>query len=103
MKQILALARKNLILTSCVILATCIVTVLAPWILRFHATDFSASPSDWGVFGDYLGGALSTIISALGLIGIIATIKSQSDTLSTQLSSIVQEKEIRDDAVYSKQ
>lgn len=39
----------------------------------------------------------------LGFIGIVATIKSRSDTLSTQLSSIVQKKEIRDDGVYSKQ
>lgn len=58
MKHILLLARNNLVLTSCAIVATCIVIVLAPWIIRFHATEFSTTPSDWGVFGDYLGGVL---------------------------------------------
>ncbi|NNJ18958.1 hypothetical protein CSV86_029545 [Pseudomonas putida CSV86] len=62
----------------------------------------STSPADWGVFGDYFGGYVN-LISVLGFIGIIATIKTQSDTISTQLSGIAQEKEIRDDEVYSKQ
>lgn len=103
MKQFLKFAKRNLILTSVAIVAVSTVIVLAPWILRFYTSSVSTDPSNWGVFGDYFGGVLSTVISALGFIGIIATIKTQSDTFSTQLSAIVQEKEIRDDEVYSKQ
>jgi uncharacterized membrane protein len=84
-------------------LIACTTVVAAPWLWRFSGSSLSTSPSDWGVFGDYFGGILSTVISALGFIGIIATIKTQSDTISTQLSGIAQEKEIRDDEVYSKQ
>ncbi|MDC7813723.1 hypothetical protein [Pseudomonas sp. BLCC-B112] len=84
-------------------LIACTTAVAAPWLWQFSASGLSTSPGDWGVFGDYFGGVLSTLISALGFIGIIATIKTQSDTISTQLSGIAQEKEIRDDEVYSKQ
>lgn len=103
MKYFFKFAKRNLVLTSTVVVAACTLVVLAPWLLRFHTSSLSTDPSNWGVFGDYLGGVLSTVISALGFLGIIATIKTQSDTLSTQLSAIVQEKEIRDDEVYSKQ
>lgn len=103
MKHFLKFAKRNLVLTSTVVVAACTLVVVAPWLLRFHTSSLSTDPSNWGVFGDYLGGVLSTVISALGFLGIIATIKTQSDTLSTQLSAIVQEKEIRDDEVYSKQ
>lgn len=103
MKQISKIAKNHIILTSALLLILCSTIVLAPWLKWFHASSISTDPSNWGVFGDYVGGVLSTIISALGFLGIIATIKTQSDTLSTQLSAIVQEKEIRDDEVYSKQ
>lgn len=103
MKQISKIAKNHIILTSALLLILCSAIVLAPWLKWFHASSISADPSDWGVFGDYVGGVLSTIISALGFLGIIATIKTQSEALSTQLSAIVQEKEIRDDEVYSKQ
>lgn len=84
-------------------LVTCTTAVTVPWLWQFSASGLSTTPSDWGVFGDYFGGVLSTLISALGFIGIIATIKTQSDTISAQLSGIAQEREIRDDEVYSKQ
>lgn len=103
MKQLLNFVKRNLILTSASIVAVSIAIVLAPWIMRFSTSSVSTDPSNWGVFGDYFGGVLSTVISALGFIGIIVTIRTQSDTISAQLSGIAQEKEIRDDEVYSKQ
>lgn len=98
-----SLVIKNWAPIAIVVLIVCTVVVIAPWLWRFSASSFSTDPNNWGVFGDYFGGVLSTVISALGFIGIIATIKTQSDTISTQLSGIAQEKEIRDDEVYSKQ
>lgn len=94
---------KNWTSIAIIVLIVCATAVVAPWIWKFSAFTLSTNPSDWGVFGDYFGGVLSTVISVLGFIGIIATIKTQSDTISAQLSGIVQEKEIRDDEVYSKQ
>lgn len=94
---------KNWAPIAAIALIFCTTAVAAPWLWQFSASGLSTSPADWGVFGDYFGGVLSTLISALGFIGIIATIKTQSDTISTQLSGIAQEKEIRDDEVYSKQ
>ncbi len=77
--------------------------VLLPWALTFQSFSLSTDPSDWGVFGDYFGGVLSTVISALGFIAVIVTIKVQAQGIKAQLSSIEQEKEIRDDEVYRKQ
>jgi uncharacterized membrane protein len=77
--------------------------VIAPWVYQFHGVSFSGDPANWGVFGDYLGGVLSTIVSILGFIAVIVTIKIQSRGITAQLSSIQQEKEIRDDEVYTKQ
>ena len=94
---------KNWAPIAIIALIICTTAVVVPWVWQFSASGLSKSPSDWGVFGAYFGGVLSTLISALGFIGIIATIKTQSDTISTQLSGLAQEKEIRDDEVYSKQ
>ncbi len=32
---------------------------------KFHAFEWSAKPEDWGVFGDYIGGVYSVIITVL--------------------------------------
>ncbi|BAV74980.1 hypothetical protein PCAU_2771 [Pseudomonas chlororaphis subsp. aurantiaca] len=94
---------KKVLIAAALSLVVSTLLVLAPWIIRFSGSTFSTDPSNWGVFGDYFGGVLSTVISALGFIGIILTINIQARTISTQLSGITQEKEIRDDEVYSKQ
>jgi len=93
----------NVLIIAMVSLVLSIVVVLIPWALQFSGSPISTNPSNWGVFGDYFGGVLSTIISALGFIGIILTINIQARAISAQLSGITQEKEIRDDEVYSKQ
>lgn len=77
--------------------------VLAPWLVQFSGSSFSSEPSNWGVFGDYFGGVFSALISVFGFVGVITTIVIQSRTISTQLDGMAQEKEIRDDEVYSKQ
>ncbi|RZK45994.1 MAG: hypothetical protein EOO97_00015 [Pedobacter sp.] len=52
------------------IIASLILT-LAPilsYIINFHKTGISKSVADWGVFGDFLGGTVNTIISFLTLL-----------------------------------
>ncbi|XKU39337.1 hypothetical protein BG51_15995 [Pseudomonas [fluorescens] ATCC 17400] len=80
-----------------------LIVVLVPWLIQFSGSSFSPEPSSWGIFGDYFGGIFSSLISVFGFVGVIITIVIQSRTISAQLDGMVQEKEIRDDEVYSKQ
>lgn len=81
-----------------------------PWLITFRDAQWSTSPADWGVFGDYVGGVLSVLLSAFGLAALIYTLKIQSDAIEiqneaikAQLSGIQSGKESRDDEVYNKQ
>lgn len=77
--------------------------VIAPWIYTFYKPAFSADPAVWGVFGDYFGGVLSTIVSIFGFIAVIITIKKQGDSIKAQLASVELDKETRDDEIYYRQ
>ncbi|WP_397459074.1 hypothetical protein AB3464_04640 [Pseudomonas asplenii] len=101
--------RKYTVVITLGLLASIAITTV-PYIYTFHSFHISTDPASWGVFGDYFGGVLSTIISILGFIAVIVTIRIQSEgiriqnrAISAQLSSIQQEQEIKDDEVYSKQ
>lgn len=94
---------KRYLLIAAGLLTLSIIIALLPWLYKFHNSTLSADPAIWGVFGDYIGGVLSTLISALGFIGIILTIHIQANAISAQVSGIAQEKEIRDDEIFSKQ
>ncbi|CAG8870124.1 hypothetical protein [Pseudomonas fluorescens] len=77
--------------------------VIVPWAYTFYNSTFSKDPASWGVFGDYFGGVLSTIVSIFGFAAVIVTIKKQSDSIQAQLASIELDKETRDDEVYNRQ
>jgi uncharacterized membrane protein len=77
--------------------------VIVPWAYTFYNSAFSTDPASWGVFGDYFGGVLSTIVSIFGFVAVIVTIKKQSDSIQAQLASIELDKETRDDEVYNRQ
>lgn len=80
-----------------------IATVVMPWAYTFYKPVFSADPAVWGVFGDYFGGVLSTIVSIFGFVAVIVTIKKQGDGIKAQLASIELDKETRDDEIYYRQ
>lgn len=86
-----------------VIVVFVIFITFAPWLYTFYDLPMSADPGAWGVFGDYIGGILSTFLSALGFIGVIYTVHMQRKAVSAQMAAISQDKEIRDDEVYSNQ
>lgn len=49
----------------------CVIVIALPiafYVYRFSATEISSSPSDWGSFGDYIGGLINPIISLATLI-----------------------------------
>lgn len=77
--------------------------VIVPWAYTFYNSTFSKDPASWGVFGDYFGGVLSTIVSIFGFVAVIVTIKKQGDGIKAQLASIELDKETRDDEVYNRQ
>lgn len=93
--------RTIIAITSAV--AISIALVIAPWLYQFHGTSFSGDPASWGVFGDYFGGVLSTIISILGFAAVIITIRVQNEGIKAQLAGVELDKETRDDAIYKTQ
>lgn len=54
-----------------------IFTLLLAFILNFRKLDISSSVSEWGQFGDYLGGILNPIFGLISVVIISATLQSQ--------------------------
>lgn len=94
---------RKLVITIFIAIFVSVATVVLPWAYTFHNTPLSTDPANWGVFGDYFGGVLSTIIAILGFIAVIVTIRIQNAGITAQLESIKQDRETRDDEVYNKQ
>lgn len=93
-----------------VTIAVSVALVLLPWVATFYNAPLSTTPADWGVFGDYFGGVLSTLVSIFGFVALLVTIKVQREVMEMQMGalkaqwkSIEQDKETRDDEVYSRQ
>lgn len=84
-------------------IAVSVAIVILPWAYTFYSPTFSKDPASWGVFGDYFGGVLSTIVSICGFVAVIVTIKKQGDGIKAQLASIELDKETRDDEIYYRQ
>jgi hypothetical protein len=56
-------------------LATVIsVIVLALYVYKFGDLPFSSQSSDWGQFGDYVGGTLGTWFAFLAFVGVLGTV-----------------------------
>ncbi|MFK7698481.1 hypothetical protein [Pseudomonas caspiana] len=93
-----------------VVIAMSVTLVVLPWVATFHNAPLSTTPADWGVFGDYFGGVLSIPVSIFGFVALLITIKIQREAMEMQMAalkaqwkSIEQDKEARDDEVYSRQ
>ncbi|ELS43584.1 hypothetical protein [Pseudomonas syringae] len=91
-------------------IAATIAIVSVPWVITFYDAPFSSKPEDWGVFGDYFGGVLSTIVSIFGFLALLVTIQiqrnvmsMQMDVLEAQWKGIEQDKQTRDDDIYNRQ
>ncbi|MBY0573763.1 MAG: hypothetical protein K2P84_08790 [Undibacterium sp.] len=59
-----------------------VVCVFVIYFSKFHGA-LSQAQSDWGTFGDFLGGTLNPILSFLGLIALLLTIVLQSKELES--------------------
>jgi hypothetical protein len=48
------------------------------WGVNFYDYQISSTPSDWADFGGYMGGAVSSVISMLALLGVAIGISEQN-------------------------
>lgn len=55
----------------------CVAMVIGSYIYNFSDNSVSSTPSDWGGLGDYFGGVLNPLISAITLYFLIKTYLSQ--------------------------
>lgn len=68
------------LLSIMIIASIIILSVFSAYFLNFNDR-ISTSNSDWGTFGDFIGGTLNPILSFLGLIALLLTISLQSKEL----------------------
>ncbi|ELO0981327.1 hypothetical protein AAH315_001143 [Enterobacter asburiae] len=54
-----------------------VLLIAGPYIYHLHSYPYSNKPSDWGALGDYFGGTLNPIISALTLFFVAKTYITQ--------------------------
>lgn len=66
----------KLITVALAVVAGIVALVLWPWVMTFHGP-LSPNPSDWGIFGDYVNGAISPLVGALAFIALLYTVKQQ--------------------------
>lgn len=72
-----------LLLGLALALAVCVAVVLAPWVLVLGGAPLSGDPAAWAQFGDYVGGTLATLISALALLALLLTVRQQNAQIAT--------------------
>jgi hypothetical protein len=81
-------ARQRLYLTLSALAVVASVVTVGIFVSKFGLSNSSAglsgNPSDWGVFGDYVGGTLGTIFGALAFVGVLVTLRIQQ----TQIDEI---------------
>ncbi|MDH4651707.1 hypothetical protein [Pseudomonas sp. BN606] len=75
--------------------ATSVIFILA-WILKFWDSPFSGDPANWGVFGDYIGGTLATILAAGSFLGLMYSVIQQGQAMRKEWT-------LRNDESYNRQ
>ena len=68
--------------------------VVCSYVAKFYAHNFSNSSSDWGTFGDFVGGTLNPLLSFLALIILLRTFSMQREELIIQREELKDTKEI---------
>lgn len=60
------------------------VVLLVAYVVNFRHAPLSDRPMDWGVFGDYVGGALGTVFSFGAFVGVLYTLYHQREQNTLQ-------------------
>lgn len=71
----------NQVLITIIVIASALALVVVSFYFYMFNGTFSESQTDWGVFGDYLGGVLNPTFSFLALIALLLTISLQASEL----------------------
>lgn len=71
-----------------IIVFSLFVIVIGAYISNFHTHIISKSVSDWGAFGDYIGGLLNPVLSLVSVVLILVTIKQQEVSLRQNAEQI---------------
>lgn len=69
------------LLTGIVLISVGSLTV---YVIQMYESDLSKEPSDFGTFGDYIGGVLGTLISLISIVLLYRTYKAQLDITKSQ-------------------
>ena len=94
-KKLAELDSNRLIRWIALIAATATAVLLGSFFtywLFFHSNPLSANPSDWGPFGDFIGGVTNPILSFFALLALLLTLVVQSRQLEAAGIQLVQAK-----------
>ncbi|MCY1223156.1 hypothetical protein D9M72_352680 [compost metagenome] len=94
--------RKNIWLSIGVIVGALVVlgVTIGPWLWKFYQpislNSLSDDPARWGLFGDYIGGTLATILAALSFGGLMYSVIQQGQAMRKEWA-------LRNDESYTRQ
>ena len=77
----------NILTAFMIVIAVCMLPII-PYIINFRRLTISDNPSDWGIFGDYVGG-IDSIIVALIVVYIGNLITRNEDKNKTARTAII--------------
>lgn len=78
----------------------CIFIVIGSYTFNFKNNSISTTSSDWGSFGDYLGGVLNPLISLIALSFLIKTYLSQKHELHQSKIAVEEQRKISQTTAY---
>src|SRR5689334_17213196 len=62
---------RSLLIALSIVMVLLILAVLAPYMIHFRNSCLSNKPSDWGTFGDYMGGILNPIFALINILVLL--------------------------------
>ena len=66
------------------ILGACVLASILIYIATFYNLSFTNCPSDFGIFGDYIGGVVGTLVGLIGIVFLYRTYRIQVDISNHQ-------------------
>lgn len=78
----------DFLLKIAVFVVVAAIVVIAVFVWRFRGKSISDSPSDWGTFGDYVGGLLNPVVGMATVLLVIISIIIQRRELRASLTEM---------------
>ena len=76
---------------KCLVIIIVIISLLSliAYIVQLHGNGWAESPDDFGVFGDYIGGVLGSLIALISIILLYRTYRTQLDITKKQENQLL--------------